>query len=456
MRGDDEELTAGVDIGDRFRVRLITPAFTYGAGGEGGNPSPEIRVSSLRGIIRWWFRVTANGILRNLGMSSSRSLKCVSRMEAKILGSTSRASLAKLRIEGDGLKRVKASEIFGKCCEIEVSSSKQNESSRRDRRVARYCVNYLGYGIPADAMGLEGEFDLLVYFDWRSSKLERDILRTVIGVWGALGGIGRRQRRGMGSVSLIDAPKVEGVKLSSHPFDVRDVKALLEKLESLISDYSRKAGCGSLSEGRNVDNFGELHVKSFHPVIGPPYDDAVEALKELAFRFRRFREDPNDRSRCKEMSDKEGERKPIRQRTLQYLNVMRGIMWGSGGEGALSLEWSVFGLPHNYYSRGRREGGKARAFITWRSRRLSVQRGRRASPVFAKIVSVADQSYRPVVFVITSDYLPEGSELAVTVERRGNRKHEGWRKVNSYHAPVPSMKKLEDFLSYLREVWGEH
>ncbi|GEM_PF-5241683 len=443
----------GANRGDRFRVRLITPAFAYGAGDEGENPSPEIRVSSLRGIIRWWFRVTANGILRNLGMSSSRSLKCVSRMEARILGSTSRASLAKLRIEDDGLGRVKASEIFGRCCEIEVSSSKEKESSRGDRRVARYCVNYLGYGIPADAAGLKGEFDLLVYFDWRSSKLERDILRTVIGVWGALGGIGRRQRRGMGSVSLIDAPEVEGVKLTSHPFNDDNVRSLLEELGSLVLGYSREAGCDSLPEGGDVDNFGELHAESFHPVIGPSYDDSVEALKELALRFRRFRENPNDKSRCMEMRDKEEERRPIRQRTLQYLNVVSRIMWGTWGEGALSLEWSVFGLPHNYYSR-RKGGRKAKAFITWRSGRLSVQRGRRASPVFAKVVSVADQLYSPMVFVITSDYLPEGSELAVTVEWRGGKRG-GRKRVSSYHAPVPSMKKLEDFLSYLRGVWGE-
>ena len=424
-----------------FRVDLITPAFSYGAvqeegritgrrKGKSGPPlRPEIRETSLKGLLRWWFRAAANGTLLHRGFSPLASLRCLRGMEESIFGSTGKSSSFRIRVRGRKLRVAEAGALFSE-----------------PREKPRYKIGYLGYGIPDEWKCLRGSFTLSVDFRRGTSLLEKSLVLLTIATWGALGGMGRRHRRGLGSVAVssVGGKLPEGIEpeiLISEPFDHESFMRVLHDLSDRISDYSRWLKCvrdESSREGDFPPTFASLHPNSLRMLMGPTFSKADEALAELAFRLRQYREDPQT------------------GKTFQYLEVIYPILTKGKSDGDTKLEWSVFGLPHNYFSRSLyaqyrmekdiegRSNVSYKLSVVWRDGRGN-RRNRRASPLFAKVVSLED-GYAPLVHLMPSPYLPPGSRLFLDI--MGKR--------YTMEAPVPSMEKLEGFMDYLGRVgWSK-
>ncbi len=444
----------------RFSIRLVTPAFSYGVM-RAPVSKPEIRSSSIKGLLRWWFRTSANGTLLHLGATPRESLKCVRKMEDLLFGSTERSSPFRLRILPRGLRiGVKAGDLFSEYCCL------QHEGEV----VTKYRVGYLGYGIDESLHSIEGDFTLCLDFKRgireRDQELSREIIMLSVALWGALGGIGRRQRRGLGSVVVSKIVSHGGVdpkvtKLISDPFYPETVMSVLKELEERIGEYSKDVGCEIGGGGSAAEpEFTALHSSTLTIIQGPSFDDPIDALRELAFRLRRFREVGSQvREECvKPEKEEVMERRSI---TVQYMEQISPLLDGESRGEKLELDWSVFGLPHNYFSpsrwrkakkeksgqkkRGRRSKRiNYRAIITWSTGRSGGNR--RASPVFAKVVPLDDGKYAPIVYTMPSPYLPPSSELRIQIGSE--------RTSRTFRSPVPSMKKLTEFFNYLREVWS--
>ena len=446
----------------RFSVRIVTPAFSYGAASSSA-PKPEIRPPSIKGLIRWWFRTSANGTLLHLGATPEESLKCVRKMEDLLFGSTERGSPFRLRVLPEGLRTgVKAKDLFSECCYL--LKDEGEEVTRYE-----YRVGYLGYGIDENLESIEGNFVLSLDFKRgirrRDQELSREIVTLSVALWGALGGIGRRQRRGFGSVAVSKVlnhgemvPKE--IELTSDPFRLETVMSVLKELEERIGEYSKDVGCEISGRSSAAEpGFTALHSSTLTILQGPSLDDPVDALRELAFRLRRFREVGSQaKEECVKPKKKEvTEKQPV---TVQYEEQIRPLFDGRLRGEELKLEWSVFGLPHNYFSPSRwrkaKEGGSDlkkrgrrsrrinyRAIITWSAR--GSRGSRRASPVFAKVVPTDGGKYAPIVYTMPSPYLPSNSELRVQLIGSGR----------TFRSPVPSMNKLTEFFNYLREAWSQ-
>lgn len=73
-----------------YEIKLVTPAFLAGA----DQQQPELRVPSIRGCLRWWFRLAEHG--------AGTSLEQIRKKESDLFGSTDKGQRLILRIRPDG------------------------------------------------------------------------------------------------------------------------------------------------------------------------------------------------------------------------------------------------------------------------------------------------------------------------------------------------------------------
>ncbi|QTL97486.1 type III-B CRISPR module RAMP protein Cmr1 [Iocasia frigidifontis] len=172
--------------------QLVTPLFMYGA-----NNNLEIRASSIKGLLRYWWR-TFNYA------DDHRELK---KREDEIFGSTEKRSLINIRIRNKKIDPVSINEIL---------SNEKKEDKNED-------VSYLFYSLKLDKNNKEafkagGKFDIEfsykgVYSDEIEEKNQtittlNEYLKS-LNVLQLLGGMGSRSRRGGGNFRITEV-NVEG------------------------------------------------------------------------------------------------------------------------------------------------------------------------------------------------------------------------------------------------------
>lgn len=171
-----------------FDVELLTPAFI-------GGPTPRrldeympLRPSTVRGLLRGWFRVGAAALLWPRDSSpheQARAIEALRQAESRVFGSTERASpVVVLPPEG------------GEPVEISPPDPAQYPG-----------VRYLGYGLFDDRnlvpQALRTPPSLRLTLGLRREVAGvRELLGATVWLWLALGGLGARSRRGFGSMQI--------------------------------------------------------------------------------------------------------------------------------------------------------------------------------------------------------------------------------------------------------------
>jgi len=168
---------------ETFQCELITPGF---CGGAEPDLRAEIRAASIRGQLRWWFRV--------LGGFQSLTPRNTADQEALIFGSTAGD-------EGNaGALRVQIA--------LPVQSTLRNNADDLEAGMN----SDLGYAIfPLRQFGdNDGKRGILsegtafsVVLTWRGDPKVWDSIRALIAVWTNLGSLGFRSRRTMGAIRSI-------------------------------------------------------------------------------------------------------------------------------------------------------------------------------------------------------------------------------------------------------------
>lgn len=164
-------------------LELITPCFCAGA-----DPSKaEIRAPSIRGQLRWWFRVLGGFKSLPTDLRSQESM-----IFGSISGDSGRAGLLTTRVGNEKLqKSVKDSSQLGHPAFSGPAYLTFPVQSRNNQ--------YNGRGV-IDG----GSFDLLTI--WRGNPTLNEPLKALISVFGHLGSLGFRGRRAMGALAFKEAP----------------------------------------------------------------------------------------------------------------------------------------------------------------------------------------------------------------------------------------------------------
>jgi CRISPR-associated protein Cmr1 len=203
-------MTSGLMQGRSYRIRLVTPAFVAGA----DQQRPALRVPSIRGCLRWWYRLALK--------AQGHDGPAIARQEADLFGSTAEGQRLVLRLQDvrpgpDGAPLYRSLEPDHQYLWFALRPPKGSAAA-----LARPAV-------PAKTtFGL----DVLVPPHLRDADARLARFEQVLLHWVVFGGIGLRCRRGAGSL-WFDGALPDGTRLPTG-FD-----ALRSELARLAGPLTR-------------------------------------------------------------------------------------------------------------------------------------------------------------------------------------------------------------------------
>ncbi|MBA3473291.1 MAG: type III-B CRISPR module RAMP protein Cmr1 [Rubrobacter sp.] len=326
-------------------MKLVSPAFVGGA----DQDRAELRVASLRGLLRFWWRATQPPM-------SARELL---RKESDLFGSTETGqSKFLMRIMEDKTRPLPAGAT--------VNNS----------------IGYLGYGIAEykrdnrrvetirDALDAGSKFTLQLLFKKGADKHENELLDAL---WCLthLGGMGSRSRRGFGSMVVTG---VEGADFPGLPRSPEDLKERIEeKFEGLsVCERAGLPEYTALSRHAAVTVW-RLRTKSWG-----------DALRLVGDRLNGFR----SAQRTERFHD---DRDLIRDYAFE------------GKEPARAPRRAAFGLPHNYFFKQTNTQVNV----------SGADHDRRASPLFIHLHELRGGEIAAVLSLIPARFLPEGEQVKI-------------------------------------------
>ncbi len=224
------------------KFRIVTPMFMSGA----DQTKAELRVPSIKGALRFWWRALALGWYGDVN--------CVKKEEESLFGSTEEGQSKVMIYKGDS--------------NLEIEEVKNFRSQWK---------KYAGYGLTENKPKKEflsagGTFTLELLFREDTEKM---LLPTAFKTLGLLGGVGGRSRKGWGSLTL---EKLEGDEISwSAPRSISEYK---KEISGIISDYSSSKDIPPYTA---FSKHTKIHVgdvktssESAHKYLGKKYKESIK------------------------------------------------------------------------------------------------------------------------------------------------------------------------------------
>lgn len=393
-------------------LELVTPAFLGGV-----EQDAEWRGPSIRGQLRFWFRVLA-------GAEFGGDLEQIRAAERRVFGTTDQASPLAVRCGPAPEASTDGSEFEGGWAAARLAEAWKDSSpetvqrltiwnTKKGKEIPSNPIHYLGYG-PFDATELKRSFlppgvPLSLALTVRSEIAAADfqLFTRALGAWLQLGGIGCRSRRGFGSLVCVECSD-EGIR---KKIQVGEEGSFRARLADLL---------GARPAGAAEPDFTHLGPKS-RVLVSETFASASHALAHAGawlVAFRRRYGMPAD---------------------TRLPGIGEDYSWAKnpGAAGATVPDRAGFGLPLAFGQFGPQV------------LKSGVGDPRRASPLFLHIARLAPKDHRAVFTHLPSSFYPALSSLRL----QGHVS-------TPATAPTPGMLSVVDrFLddlggkSLLREVW---
>ncbi|NLK53023.1 MAG: type III-B CRISPR module RAMP protein Cmr1 [Syntrophomonadaceae bacterium] len=354
---------------------VVTPLFLGGA-----DPVKDeelsLRVPSLKGALRFWYRAAA---LARLG-----SLARVRNEEAAVFGSTKTGqSLFLARVEDVNLKTVnKGEKVLGGIAYLGYGVANWNSK-------ARAALTTRPYIKPGSSFKLR----LLLRPQKEINQDYINDLKLAVQALGLFGGLGARSRRGLGSLGLMSL-KENGQVIWSPP---RTIDELKHKYE----EFFRKLNLPDNPELPEYTAFSR-HSRVVIVAADRNPERLLNTVGQAMNHYRSYRKDknyPRDHDVAREIANhKQPQEHPVRL---------------------------AFGLPHNYFF------SSDKSIVN-----VSGQKGeeeyRRASPLFIHIHPL-EQEPAAVLTFLPANFLPSGVEILMTAHGNRVKVPSGIKTVGDFH-----------------------
>ncbi len=363
----------------RLTLQVRTPLF----GGDDPNQDSDaaVRVPSIRGALRFWFRTVAAGH----GVSGLQELW---EAEQAVFGSTDIPSPIRLRVVGQPAVR-------GRGTKPRWATTEQHGFDGAQYLLGQGLWDYRN-GLRRGCVDPGAPFSLDIRFGGDEHVKARFML--ALWAWLTYGGLGARTRRGFGQLvcTAVDGELPCGwtdADLRS-PEDTDDWKALSECAMPGSLPGRQALGWGALLPTPPPDDEPLPELPALTPrwwagsVWSTRAKSLGEALHETGLRWRQFRAD-DDR------------KKPTQNtRSPEWNNVIHGD--------DERYPIAALGLPVGYFSQSQ---GEFKATVT---PQLGDEQLRRASPVWLRPVLLPGGRWGVFTHVFYARLLPVGAELRVT------------------------------------------
>jgi CRISPR-associated protein Cmr1 len=340
--------------------RINTPMFIGGADTQGDS---EIRMSSFKGALQFWWRALAYGRFDG-------DLQKIKKEEEEIFGSTERQAKILFSLSPEKLSTNKSGSIHPK---LQKSSG----------------LLYLGYGV-CESFGhkkkgqlkrscIEPMQDFTVQI-CSKEEIDSNIIRA-LQMLGLVGGLGSKSRKGYGSLTLMLLKKNED-EIYSVPSNPEELKKVIqsimqeEKLSSRLPEYS------AFSDYTRID-------------IVKEDSDALVLLNHVGETMQLYRSWGSNNK----VNGKSAEKNFVDDHEL-------ALKFSENKTSSTHPKRIVFGLPHNYFFSS--TNGKV-DFEPFLDRDSSINR--RSSPMLIHIHSYSDTKFAAIVTIMPAKFLPDQAKI---------------------------------------------
>lgn len=383
-------------------IEVVTPLFLGGSDPRG---APELRPASFRGAMRFWLRAW-------LGQSiGDRAFDDLRRKETEVFGDASQDSGSSIVIRVAGQPRPSPFASPGQNnpgLQYLFFSMRQRDRDPRTGQVST---------VWRDCFAPNAKFDLILQMRTPASSTTQEMVfrRAATSLWLSiwLGGLGARSRRGAGSLRAASEPIGWPADLPSPVIRANTPEQLRSEVAIGLRNMRQSTGLTAQAQLRNPSTFDILHPDVCDiNVLNKAWPTWQGALEEVGAAFQGFR----------------------RRYQPDYGNVKDVI--GGRSQRFNGVERAAFGLPIVFYFKSLGGSGG-----TLEGR----EHDRRASPLWIKVVRLANGQHTVIVTVFNAALLAEREGLQLTP--RGGR---------PASAAAPGLELIDDFLSALSTRGGQH
>jgi CRISPR-associated protein Cmr1 len=351
---------------------IVTPMFL----GDADHEAKCIRPQSVRGALAFWWRA--------LYFSKYENKDNLKKQEIKLFGGPAGQGRFSLRVGGTA--------------EIERLEKKQLEQILNNSAGSRY----FGYGVVGKSgracLKSGGKFTVRILF--HPGAREDDVKEIVeaLKLFGLLGGLGSRVRRGYGSIALESLSSVEGIHDNEPWKTPESQEGYVSELQLALSNVSNDTGTNW-----PITAFaGDTECR----IMKEGKDDPLAVLNELGEKMLFYRS--------------YGKNGRVAGTTAEQ-NFKDDHDWFKQSQSSSneSNEWeqknfvpkrTAFGMPHNYFSHPNRNG-----YVTPKAAE------RRASPLFFHVHKIGSNYFGIVTFFPTIFLQNEKVIMKITQGKRNDK-----------------------------------
>jgi CRISPR-associated protein Cmr1 len=412
--------------------RVVTPLFL---GGAENTAEAELRPASIKGALRFWWRALQWG----RGVTTVAELK---REEDRLFGSS----------EGGQARFLLSIEYQQRPTEINngkiLSKTGAGPTTGSRNAIVGEGARYLGYGLMG-AFGQSGgvlsrpciaapfEFTVRLSFKRGTEKTEIAEIADALKLLGLCGGLGSRNRRGWGSVTLTNLIIIKDgadKEIWQAPKTLEDHAAAIKKIVGRQNNENTGA-CGTLPEWTA---FAAGHSKLV--LLQGSGTNPLATLSEMGKDFLFFRSWGH-----KGQHDKE--HKTLKETSEQNFkddhDLFKNYEFNPQDRPQQHPQRIVFGLPQNYKKARKGQDSNENAVIP-----AGNGLERRSSPLFFHVHQVTENEKAIGVLVyLPARFLPKGNDKV----KFGNSPV-----ALGQNGGVPFWQPAEDFLQRILSADGKH
>ena len=355
---------------------IVTPMFI---GGGDKQEAPEIRPPSVKGALRFWWRALQWGeCLNSLNQDVSAALIDLHRQEAKLFGAA-----AKDEAYGQGkvLLKVKVSKVGG----LKFTLNKAARPSGQVYLLGQGLYHFKQYDLHA-SITVNQSFKVVLKLN---DDVDASSIKKALLLFGLLGGLGSRARRGWGSVAikaLTYTNTEKQIEQISIPHNKETFKHCLSELLTNIPT--------SLPPFTAFSQLTQIHISE-------ESTNAEGLLTSVGAQMQMYRSYGQNQGNGHKINGQDAEQKFKEDHDIVYRLIQNQPI-------TQHPKRVVFGLPHNYFFSNDVGNADVNGEVF----------GRRASPLLIHIHQFPTGDCLAVQTLLPAQFLPVGENIQLKRNHR--------------------------------------
>ncbi len=365
--------------------RIVTPMFI----GDASQKATDLRPPSIKGALRFWWRALNWGKYLKLAQGNvAKALQTLHTQEGQLFGMATQENFG-----GQGQFILQVSPTQLKVC------TPPPQATGGIPYLLGQGIYHFKNGYLRNALKAGQDFKISICFRPRVKAEEIDSMAEALRLFGLLGGLGSRARKGLGAVAI---HQLRGTEQCQIPQNINEYNNIIEQM------------CQSMSA--ELPPFTAFSQKS-RVDISLTGRNAWELLEEVAREMLFYRS-------YGRLNPRSGQHEVLRQNAEQNFMPDHDLAYAvaTGNSVTTHPDRAVFGLPHNYFFTSIKPPKDAQVELNpirqEGHRWTSAGRGRRASPLFIHLHEFPDGQCAATQALLPASFLPPSDRIELKAKAR--------------------------------------